>query len=48
MVVSPSCVDDGDWCEGTMTDGEHGTGTKGDKTKGSRECEDISGGMGGT
>ena len=51
MVVSPSCVDDGDWCGGILTDNEHGTGTKDDETKGSgecKECEDTAGGMGGT
>jgi hypothetical protein len=48
MVVSPSCVDDEDWCEGILTDGEHGTRTKGDETEVGRECEDTSGGMGGT
>jgi hypothetical protein len=48
MVVSPSCVDDRDWCEGIVTDGEHGILTKRDEKEGSRDCEDTSGGMGGT
>jgi hypothetical protein len=41
-------VDDGDWCEGIVIDGEHGILTKGDEKDGSRDCDDTSGGMGGT